>query len=308
MSGGFGERLRAVIAERGRLCVGIDPHEHLLTQWGLDASAAGAREFGLRVVDAAAGRAGIVKPQVAFFERYGSAGYAALEDVLAAARAAGLLVIADAKRGDIGSTMDAYARAWLTPGSPLEADALTVNPYLGVGSLGDTVTLALAHGKGLFVLAATSNPEAAELQTGRVGAQTVAGRVVADVTEVNARTTEPGEWGSIGLVVGATVDRAAFGLPDDHHAPGADPRAGLRPPGRHPLRLRRALRVARSGGRRQRESRHPRRRRGRGRRSNPGTSRPARGGSPWLTHSTHPRSTAPRHPAAPSPRGAPAPR
>ena len=203
-----------MIAERGRLCVGIDPHEHLLTQWGLDASAAGAREFGLRVVDAAAGRAGIVKPQVAFFERYGSAGYAALEDVLAAARAAGLLVIADAKRGDIGSTMDAYARAWLTPGSPLEADALTVNPYLGVGSLGDTVTLALAHGKGLFVLAATSNPEAAELQTGRVGAQSVAGRVVADVTELNAGPTEPGEWGSIGLVVGATVDRAAFGLPE----------------------------------------------------------------------------------------------
>ncbi len=78
---------------------------------------------------------GIVKPQVSFFERFGSQGIAALEDVLAAARAAGLVVIADAKRGDIGSTMDDYARAWLTPGSPLEADALTVNPFLGVGAL-----------------------------------------------------------------------------------------------------------------------------------------------------------------------------
>ena len=308
MSASFGERLRAVIAERGRLCVGIDPHEHLLTQWGLDASAAGAREFGLRVIDATAGRAGIVKPQVAFFERYGSAGYTALEEVLAAARAAGLLVIADAKRGDIGSTMDAYARAWLTPGSPLEADALTVNPYLGVGSLGDTVTLALAHGKGLFVLAATSNPEAAELQTGRVGAHSVAGRVVADVTEVNARTTEPGEWGSIGLVVGATVDRAEFGLPDALTPPAPILAPGFGHQGAALTDIAGALRVARSGGHRQREPRHPRRRPRRGRRPNPGTSRPARGGSQWLMHSTHPRSIAPRHPVAPSPRVAPAPR
>ena len=141
MSGAFGERLRAVIARALRTaCASASIRTSICsTQWGLDASAAGAREFGLRVVEAAAGRVGIVKPQVSFFERYGSAGFAALEDVLAAARAAGLLVIADAKRGDIGSTMDAYARAWLTPGSPLEADALTVSPYLGVGSLGDTV-------------------------------------------------------------------------------------------------------------------------------------------------------------------------
>ena len=112
------------------------------------------------MVDAAAGRVGIVKPQVSFFERYGSAGFAALEDVLAAARAAGLIVIADAKRGDIGTTMDAYAEAWLTPGSPLEADAMTVNPFLGVGTLEGTFELAEDAGKGVFVLAATSNPEA----------------------------------------------------------------------------------------------------------------------------------------------------
>ncbi len=100
------------------------------------------RAFGLRVVEAAAGRVGVVKPQVAFYERYGSKGFAALEDVMAAARAAGLLVIADAKRGDIGTTMDGYARAWLEPGAPLEADAVTLTPYLGAESLRDTLSLA----------------------------------------------------------------------------------------------------------------------------------------------------------------------
>ena len=114
--------------------------------------AEGAREFGLRCVDAAAGRIGIVKPQVAFYERHGAAGYAALEDVLRAARDAGLIVIADVKRGDIGSTVGAYGEAWLTPGSPLEADAMTVVAYQGVGSLEDPIGRARAYGKGLFVL------------------------------------------------------------------------------------------------------------------------------------------------------------
>ena len=147
---GFGERLRLAVADRGALCVGIDPHEGLLREWGLDATAAGTRELGLRVVDAAAGRVAVVKPQVAFFERFGSAGFAALEDVLAAARAAGLIAIADAKRGDIGTTMDGYAAAWLSPGAPLEADAVTVSPYLGVGALVPTFDLAERHG---FMLA-----------------------------------------------------------------------------------------------------------------------------------------------------------
>ena len=210
----FSERLRAVFASCGQLCVGIDPHEHLLAEWGLDASAAGVREFGLRVVDACAGRVGIVKPQVSFFERYGSAGFAALEEVLAAARAAELLVIADAKRGDIGSTMDAYARAWLTPGSPLEADALTVSPYLGVGSLSDTFAYAVAGGKGIFVLAATSNPEATVLQRAvPAGAATLARSIVDDVSAWNRDAT--GEHlGSIGFVIGATVDRHTAGLAD----------------------------------------------------------------------------------------------
>lgn len=211
----FGERVRAAISSYGPLCVGIDPHAHLLSEWGLGASASGVREFGLRVVDAAAGRAGIVKPQVSFFERFGSAGIAALEDVLAAARAAGLVVIADAKRGDIGSTMDAYAEAWLTPGSPLEADALTVNPYLGVGALDGALRLADKHGKGLFVLAATSNPEALPVQTAQTheGA-TVAGAIISAVSAHNAAVTPAGEWASHGFVIGATVDRSVLGVPE----------------------------------------------------------------------------------------------
>ena len=209
----FGERVRAAMATHGRLCVGIDPHVSLLQAWGLDASAAGVREFGLRVVEAAAGRVGVVKPQVSFFEPYGSAGFAALEEVLASARAAGLLVIADAKRGDIGSTMDAYAAAWLTPGSPLEADALTVNPFLGVGTLAGTFELAERAGKGVFVLAATSNPEAFATQRAVSGSgATVSAEIVREVSERNAGMTPDGQWGSLGFVIGGTVDWSDAGL------------------------------------------------------------------------------------------------
>ncbi|WEK59827.1 MAG: orotidine-5'-phosphate decarboxylase [Candidatus Microbacterium colombiense] len=213
MSQSFGERVRAALRSSGPLCVGIDPHAALLDAWGLPQTAAGVRDFGLRTVDAAAGRVAIVKPQVSFFERFGSAGIAALEDVFAAGRAAGLIVIADAKRGDIGTTMDAYAEAWLTPGSPLEADALTVSPYLGVGALDGTFELAAAHGKGVFVLAATSNPEARELQRSATPAgPVVAADVIAETSRRNASANRAGEWGSIGVVIGATVDWAEAGL------------------------------------------------------------------------------------------------
>lgn len=209
----FGERVRAALRARGPLCVGIDPHAALLASWGLTDDAQGVREFGLRAVEAAAGRVGVVKPQVSFFERFGSAGIAALEDVLAEARASGLIVIADAKRGDIGSTMDDYARAWLTPGSPLEADALTVNPFLGVGALDGTFALAAEHGKGVFVLAATSNPEAVELQRSTTsGGSTVSASIVAEVSARNAQRTGAGEWGSYGFVIGATVEWAEAGI------------------------------------------------------------------------------------------------
>ncbi|MGO4300354.1 orotidine-5'-phosphate decarboxylase [Leifsonia sp. RAF41] len=213
----FGDRLARVFAEGGRLCVGIDPHAHLLEAWGLPASADGLRSFGLTVVEAVAVRAGIVKPQVAFFERFGAAGYAALEEVLAAARAAGLLVIADAKRGDIGTSVTAYAEAWLTPGSPLEADAMTAAAYQGVGSLADAMELAERAGKGIFVLAATSNPEAAAVQqaivqTGPRAGQSVARAIIEDVHSFNQEQTGSRPFGSIGLVLGATVELADYGI------------------------------------------------------------------------------------------------
>lgn len=223
----FGARLHVAFATCGQLCVGIDPHDALLRSWGLESSAAGVREFGLRVVDASAGRVAAVKPQVAFFERFGSAGFAALEEILAAARAADLLSIADAKRGDIGSTMDGYAQAWLTPGAPLEADALTVSPYLGPDSLRATIAYAVRHDKGLFVLSATSNPEArglqsAELTVGDAGeGQSVADWVAASVGWANRSQAIEGDLGPVGLVVGATVDRSDVGLADEtlHRAP-----------------------------------------------------------------------------------------
>ena len=212
----FGDRLSAVFADRGHLCLGIDPHTFLLEGWGLPDTPGGVREFSLRAVEAAAGAVGIVKPQVAFFERHGSAGYAVLEEVLAVARAAGLLVIADAKRGDVGSTVAAYGASWLTPGSPLEADAMTVSAYQGVGSLREVVDLASAGGKGLFVLAATSNPESVEGQTavrdrGEFSGRTVAAGIVEEVHQLNAATP-----GSVGVVIGATVRVADYGIDADH--------------------------------------------------------------------------------------------
>lgn len=209
----FGDRVGAALAVHGRLCVGIDPHRHLLDRWDLDDTADSAREFGLRVVEAAHGRIGFVKPQVAFFERFGALGFAALERVLHEARAAKLVVIADAKRGDIGSTNEGYADAWLRPGSPLESDAVTLSPYLGFASLRPTIDFARKHGKGVLVLAATSNPEAAAIQTARVeSGGTVSTRIVDAVAGLNHTAsdgrTSAGDVGDIGVVLGATVNFA----------------------------------------------------------------------------------------------------
>ncbi|GAA1736327.1 orotidine-5'-phosphate decarboxylase [Isoptericola hypogeus] len=211
MTAPFGTRLAAAMDGLGPLCVGIDPHATLLDAWGLADDAAGVREFGLRVVDALGGRVAAFKPQAAFFERHGSAGVAALEDVIAAARAAGTLTIVDAKRGDIGSTMAGYADAFLADGSPLAGDAVTLSPYLGFGSLTPAADLAARTGRGIFVLCLTSNKEGHEVQhaVGRDGVS-VAASVAAQAAVLNAGPVSDGEpMGSVGLVVGATVGDAA---------------------------------------------------------------------------------------------------
>ena len=222
----FGDRLEAVFAAYGKLCVGIDPHASLLDGWGLPDSAEGVREFGLRTVDAAAGRAGIVKPQVAFFERHGAAGYAALERVLAEARDAGLLVIADVKRGDIGSSVEAYGQAWLTPGSSLEADAMTISAYQGLGSITGVLEAAESAGKGAFVLAATSNPEAAAIQRAVLQQSSRAGSTVAEALTAGVIGWNHGRadaakrgLGSVGVVLGATADLRSSGIDLDVDPP-----------------------------------------------------------------------------------------
>jgi orotidine-5'-phosphate decarboxylase len=200
------------MSAHGPLCVGIDPHVALLDAWGLPDSAEGLRRFALTVMEAVGGRVAAVKPQSAFFERHGSAGVAVLEEVVAAGRDTGTLVVVDAKRGDIGSTMGAYADAYLRDGSPLAADALTVSPYLGFGSLAPAVEAALATGRGLFVLALTSNPEGPAVQHARdADGVAVADRVARAAAESNAGelARTGGDLGSVGLVVGATIGDAA---------------------------------------------------------------------------------------------------
>jgi orotidine-5'-phosphate decarboxylase len=205
----FGVRLERALYKHGPLCVGLDPHASLLSRWGMPDTADGLRRFCDTVVQAVAGRVAVVKPQSAFFERFGSAGIAVLETTIRNLRHAGTLVLLDVKRGDIGSTAQAYGQAYLGPRSPLFVDAITVHPYLGFGSIEPILNEADAHGGGVFVLALTSNPEGAQVQRaagadGRSVAQTV-------VDEVAARNANLNRLGHVGVVIGAT---ARAGLPD----------------------------------------------------------------------------------------------
>jgi orotidine-5'-phosphate decarboxylase len=161
----------------------------------------------MAILDDAAEQVAVVKPQVSFFEQFGPEGFRVLADVLQEASARGLLVIADAKRGDIGSTMEGYANAWLAKEAPFLCDALTLSPYLGPESLKPTVQTALENGLGLFLLAATSNPEAFMFQSAVADGDSVA-KIVFEFA--NARCV--GEIGSIGVVIGATVETAKLGI------------------------------------------------------------------------------------------------
>ena len=196
---GFGARIEEALGARGRLCAGIDPHAELLEAWGLGTDPNGLNAFAEICVEALGPLAAVIKPQVAFFEPYGAAGFAALEKVIAGCREAGALVLADAKRGDIGSTMAAYATAWLDETSPLCSDAITVSPYLGFGSLEPAITSARSGDRGVFVLARTSNPEGAGVQLADADGRPVGQRIVDAAAAENADGS-----GTIGVVVGAT--------------------------------------------------------------------------------------------------------
>jgi orotidine-5'-phosphate decarboxylase len=212
MTDHFGARLHAAMQERGRFCVGIDPHASLLRDWGLSDDVAGLEAFARTVVAAVAPEVSVVKPQSAFFERFGSRGIAVLERVIADSRAAGALVLLDVKRGDIGSTSQAYADAYLDPASPLASDAITASPYLGFGSLDPMVETARRHGAGVFVLALTSNKEGPEVQhatSGGPGQATVAGTVLGHLRALNMGLTPVGD---LGAVIGATIGDSAEDL------------------------------------------------------------------------------------------------
>lgn len=198
----FGTRLHEAVESRGRLCAGIDPHPAQLREWGLDDDVAGLERFALTLVEAFAPEVSVVKPQSAFYERFGSRGVAVLERVVAESRAAGALVLLDVKRGDIGSTSQAYADAYLDPTSPLAVDAITATPYLGFGSLAPMVETARRYGAGVFVLAMTSNEEGPEVQQARTGGRSVAATMLEHLRDLNAQSAP---LGSFGAVVGATL-------------------------------------------------------------------------------------------------------
>lgn len=218
----FGARLRAAMDRRGPLCVGIDPHAALLRAWGLDDDIAGLEAFTRTTVDALADRVAVLKPQSAFFERFGSRGIAVLERAVADARSAGALVLMDAKRGDIGSTMAGYAAAYVAPDGPLASDAVTVSPYLGFGSLAPLLDVAREHGAGVFVLALTSNPEGREVQRATAEDGTSVASVM--LRHIAAENAGADGLGSVGAVVGATL--GAVGVDLDVNGPLLAPGIG----------------------------------------------------------------------------------
>ena len=209
----FGTRLQAAMVHHGPLCAGIDPHRTLVESWGLTYDLAGVERFTMTCVEAFGGAVAAVKPQSAFFEVFGAQGVALLERALADLRQAGTLTVLDVKRGDIGTTVDAYGEAFVGKDAPAPADAITLSPYLGYGSLRPALDLAAQTGRGVFVLALTSNPEGAQVQHARLAdGRSVAGAIADDAAADNADARSRGELGSVGLVVGATVGSAVRDL------------------------------------------------------------------------------------------------
>lgn len=211
----IGARVLETQSARATLCVGIDPHSSTLESWGLGDDAGGIEAFGRALVDAAlVAGVTVVKPQVALFERKGLEGLRVLAQLMSELRSAGVAVIADVKRGDIGTSLQGYAEAWLRPGSDFEADAMTAVAYQGLGSLRPAFDLASSAGKTVFVLAATSNPEGADIQQATTGSgNSVAGEILTGAQALVG--SSPPTRGSVGVVIGVTVNHTRWGIDVD---------------------------------------------------------------------------------------------
>lgn len=205
----FADRVIEAARRLGPLCVGIDPHPGRVPDLFGGDTPKGLAAWGMAVVDAAAGRAAAVKPQAGLFERLGPEGMAALQVVCERAHAAGLIVIADAKRGDIGSTALGYATAWLDEAAPFAADALTVNPYMGLDTLEPCLAACEATGRGLAVLVRTSNPGAADFQALDCGGEPLFRHVARALAPATGRLKGQTGWSGLMLVTGATAPHEA---------------------------------------------------------------------------------------------------
>jgi len=195
------------------LCVGLDPHLALIPplfrQGSMapdDERTADAVEAFLNVViDRIAGRVAIIKPQIAFFEQLGWRGLRVLDGLCRRARAADLMILLDAKRGDIGSTAEGYATAYLAEHAAMPVDAMTLNPYLGFDSIEPFARAAIENGRGLFVLVKTSNPGSGDLQDRDVEGEPLFGRVADGLVKIERSLVGPKTgWSSLGVVCGAT--------------------------------------------------------------------------------------------------------
>ena len=200
----FAVRLTKKIQEFGPLCIGLDPSASILTSCQLADTAEGAYLFCERVLQASDGKLAIIKPQSAFFERFGSAGYVALEKATALARAMGILVLLDGKRGDIDTTAEAYGQGFFNPANLGRADAVTVHAYLGFGALKKLLDYGVAQGGGVIVVVRSSNPEGEGLQHATLAnGHTVWRHLANEITQYN-RSVAPEGLGPVGAVVGAT--------------------------------------------------------------------------------------------------------
>lgn len=204
----FAARLHQKIVEHSPLCVGIDPSAALLKSCNLPNTPEGAFEFGRRVLEAADFRISLLKPQSAFFERFGSAGLKAVEELTTLARSREVLVLLDGKRGDIDTTGAAYAEGYFSTTTTLRVDAVTTHVYLGLAALDPFLDIAVRAEGGVFVVVRSSNPEGRELQTARMAnGETVAQNLCREITLRNGKQGEGLQY--LGAVVGATCDDAA---------------------------------------------------------------------------------------------------